>query len=176
LLTAFARKIEIDELGDESKTSQNTYWYCSDSLNWEHNGFFAKPFHWCWRLSWHGQHICSLAYAPQTESLHLYRGSELGKLKADPSPGILPLNNSRLLIKGVYEHFKITSLTKEKKQAKKYFCGSSEISDYITGEFKTGLFKPNLQQFPFLLPLPSAYDNGYPGAVIDKKDLNETGL
>jgi hypothetical protein len=243
LLTAFSRKIEIDELGDGSNTSQNTYWYCSDNLHWEHKGFFAKPFHWCWRLSWYNQHIFSLAYAPQTESLHLYRGSGLSKLEAAPkpvlskaehglgypnesdlcfvneqagtqaiaivrrdadtfstqlgksippfekwqwqdlpiylaSPRVLSLSNTILLIAARYEHGEFTSLTKKQKQAVEYFGSGNEIRDYGSGELKTGLFKLNRQtnQLSFLLPLPSAGDNGYPGVVIDKKGLNETGL
>jgi hypothetical protein len=243
LLTAFARKIEIDKNGNESKTSQNTYWHCSDNLHWEHKGFFAKPFHWCWRLSWHNQHIFSLAYAPQTESLHLYTGSELSKLKAYPnpvlskaehalgypnesdlcfvdelagtqavaivrrdadtystqlgkstppfekwqwqdlpiylaSPRLLLINNTTLVIAARYKHGEFTSLTKEHKQVIEYFGSGSEIKDYISGELKTGLFKLNRQtnQLSFLLPLPSADDNGYPGVVIDKKGQNETGL
>jgi hypothetical protein len=243
LLTAFARKIETDELGNESKTSQNTYWYCSDNLHWEHKGFFAEEFHWCWRLSWHDQHIFSLAYASQTESLHLYRGFELSKLKAysNPvlskaehglgypnesdlcfvneqeatqaiaivrrdadtystqlgksippfekwqwqdlpiylaSPRVLTLNNTILLIAARYEHGELTSLTKEQKQALEYFGSGNEIRNYSPGELKTGLFKLNrkTKQLSFLLPLPSADDNGYPGVVIDQNGVNKTGL
>jgi len=243
LLIAFACKVEIDELGNARKHSQNTYWYFEDNLHWEHKGFFAKPFHWCWRLSWHDQHIFSLAYASQTESLHLYTGSEISKLMAYPnpvlskaehglgypnesdlcfvdepagiqavaivrrdadtystqlgkstapfekwqwqdlpiylaSPCVLLLNNTTLLIAARYEHGELTSLSKEHKQAIEYFGSGNEIQDYISGELKTGLFKFNRQtnQLTFLLPLPSADDNGYPGIVIDKKGRNQTGL
>lgn len=243
LLTAFERKTEVDELGNEKKTGQNTYWYCGDNLRWVHQGFFAAPFHWCWRLSWHDQCVFSLAYAPKTESLHLYRGCELGKLKAYPnpvlskaehdlgypnesdlcfvdeqdgthaiaivrrdadtystqlgksvtpfkkwqwqdlpvylaSPRLLSLNKNTLLIAARYQHSELTSLTREHKQTVAYFGSGNEAQDYNIGELKTGLFKLNRQtkQLSFLMPLPSAEDNGYPGVVIDNKELNATGL
>jgi hypothetical protein len=77
-----------------------------------------------------------------------------------------------------YQHTELTSLTQQQKHTIQYFGSGKEKQDYINGELKTGLFTLNkqTQQLTFLLPLPSADDNGYPGVVIDRKGLNEIGL
>jgi hypothetical protein len=243
LLAAFAGKTELDELGNEKKSGQNTYWYCGDDLHWQHQGFFGKPLHWCWRLSWHKQRIFSLAYEPKAESLHLYTGADLSTLKAYPnpvlskaehnlgypnesdlyfvdepagthaiaivrrdadtystqlgnsvapfmhwqwqdlplylaSPRLMSFNATNFVIAARYQHTELTSLTQQQKHTIQYFGSGKEKQDYINGELKTGLFTLNkqTQQLTFLLPLPSADDNGYPGVVIDRKGLNEIGL
>jgi hypothetical protein len=83
-LSAYARKKEINSNGEEIKTSENTYWTSCDGVQWQHQGFFAAPFHWCWRLSVRNNEIFSLAYERRTENLYLYSGASLENLKAQP--------------------------------------------------------------------------------------------
>lgn len=91
IMTAYARETVRDADGNERTISQNTYWRgthsdSADSINWQHQGFFAEPFHWCWRLSWHKQHVYSLAYERKTENLYLYHGANLSEFTAFERP------------------------------------------------------------------------------------------
>lgn len=245
LLTAYARKIERDSDGNGKTISQNTYWHAAtlnniESVNWQHQGFFAKDFHWCWRLSWHEQFVYSLAYERRTDNLFLYKGpnlsqftaftqpvlskaehglgypnesdlcftgqksqaqaiavvrrdadtytTQLGK-SAPPfadwqwhdlpiylaSPRILAVSNDEFIIAARYEHGQLTQLPLLQKQAIRYYGNGNETLDYIDDELKTGLFtfNANTAQLSFLLALPSADDNGYPGVVLNVADLSE---
>jgi len=245
LLTAYARKTERDTDGIDKTISQNTYWHASslnitDRLNWQHQGFFAQNFHWCWRLSWHEQLVYSLAYERKTENLYLYRGADLSQLIANnrpvlskaehglgypnesdlcftdqkshsqaiavvrrdadtcttqlgksvppfldwrwqdlpiylASPRILATRNDEYIIAARYEHGQLTQLPLSQKQAIDYYGSGNETLDYVDDELKTGLFAFNADtsNLSFLLALPSADDNGYPGVVLDDADLNE---
>lgn len=246
LLTAYARKTECDGDGHTSTISENTYWHGTysdtiDSVNWHHQGFFATPFHWCWRLTWHEQLIYSLAYERKTENLYLYCGpnlreftaltppvmsrtehglgypnesdlcftsnssqtlataivrrdadtfsTQLGKSippfskwqwQALPiylaSPRILAISKDEFLIAARYEHGSLTKLSPQQTQILDYYASANEKKDYIDDELKTGLFAldKKTNQLSFLLALPSADDNGYPGVVLDTVNLNET--
>lgn len=246
ILTAYARTMQCDADGNERTISQNTYWQGThsnsvDSINWQHQGFFAEPFHWCWRLSWHKQQVYSLAYERKTENLYLYHGPNLSEFSAfkspvlskaeqgvgypnesdlcftdnnshtqataivrrdadtfttklgksvDPfehwhwqdlpiylaSPRILAINNKEFIIAARYEHGALTQPSPLQKQTLDYYASGNERQDYIDGELKTGLFALNreTEQLSFLLALPSADDNGYPGVVLDNANLNAT--
>ncbi|MFQ3250146.1 MAG: hypothetical protein ACI9O6_001970 [Glaciecola sp.] len=235
LLSAYARKVEIDDKGEEIRTSQNTYWLSRDGIHWQHQGFFAAHFHWCWRLSLKDDQIFGLAYERRTENLYLYEGPGLDnfKSKSKPilskeehglgypnesdlcfvsetdaiaivrrdadtystqfgksiapfddwqwqdlpiylaSPRVLSLNEKEVLIAARYEHTHLTQLKDEQEPLIQYFGSGNEKLPYSDEELKTGLFKLNLRnnELSFLLPLPSADDNGYPGLV-----LNDTGF
>lgn len=244
ILTAYARIKQGDNEGNERTISQNTYWHDAnsnsvDSINWQHQGFFAEPFHWCWRLSWHKQHVYSLAYERKTENLYLYHGANLSKLTAFEhpvlskaehgvgypnesdlcftnnnshtqataivrrdadtfttklgksvapfemwqwqdlpiylaSPRIVAINNDDFIIAARYEHGALTQLSPRHEQTLDYYGCGNERRNYIDDELKTGLFALNskTEQLSFLLALPSADDNGYPGVVLDDTNLD----
>ena len=244
IMTAYARETVRDADGNERTISQNTYWrgtYSNhaDSINWQHQGFFAEPFHWCWRLSWHKQHVYSLAYERKTENLYLYYGANLNEFTAFErpvlskaehgagypnesdlcfiyknshtqaiaivrrdadtfitklgksvapfemwhwhdlpiylaSPRILAINNDEFIIAARYEHGALTQPSPLQKQALDYYASGNEKLDYIDDELKTGLFALDreTEKLSFLLALPSADDNGYPGVVLDDASPN----
>ena len=84
------------------------------------------------------------------------------------SPRIVLLNKNQLLIAARYEHSTLTALSEQQKQSIAYFGCGNETIEYVDEELKTGLFTLNLHtdELSFVMPLPSADDNGYPGVVM----------
>ena len=80
------------------RVSRNSYWVLSEQCEWQHQGFFAKDFHWCWRFtqgdfqkqarhkSINNEVIYSIAYERSREHLVLYSGSHLKTLTAHDYP------------------------------------------------------------------------------------------
>jgi hypothetical protein len=93
------------------------------------------------------------------------------------SPRILAINNDEFIVAARYEHGALTQPSPLQKQALDYYANGNEKQDYIDGELKTGLFALDreTEQLSFLLALPSADDNGYPGVVLDD-DANEATM
>ena len=86
LLSAYSRTKEVDIAGNETTVSRNTFWSSSDGNYWQHEGYFATPFHWCWRLTIAEPLIYSIAYERKTENLYLYRGRDLRAMTLNPEP------------------------------------------------------------------------------------------
>lgn len=86
ILCAYARRKIVDERGIEKTISRNTFWRSLDGNDWQHEGYFAAPFHWCWRLTVFAKQIYSIAYQRKTESLYLYRGNDLKNVHPNAQP------------------------------------------------------------------------------------------
>ena len=88
------------------------------------------------------------------------------------SPCLYHLNESSVLVAARYEHTTLTPIQETHREMLYYFSSEYEALDYVDGCVKTGLFILNLPSnaLDFLMPLPSAGDNGYPGmSVVDNK-------
>ena len=88
------------------------------------------------------------------------------------SPCLYQLSESSVLVAARYEHTALTPTQATHRKTLQYFSSEYEALEYEDGDLKTGLFILEIQSLSlnFLMPLPSAGDNGYPGiAVVDNK-------